>query len=257
MLKGGGREGRCGPHPIWTDSSDSRLAAACARIGSTLDDAFAARFGVRPSGTGSEGIVLFSEMGAYRRYVREAGWLAAGYAGFASEVDGLVVLHAGVPRAQVLTTLAHELTHMAERRSLGNALPPWLSEGLADAVGYTAGEAGIGELSGLGGVEGQAKRLRSAYREGAAEALQRLASLPRSRFDRGIRSYDYEQSARLVRYLLLDPTLKPRFRAYLARLGAGERYDAERCRNALGPSWSALDAGLRAWVERESAVRRR
>jgi hypothetical protein len=242
---------------LWTDSADARLLAACERIGSGLDRAFAGRYGVRPLGTGAEGVLLFADVAGYRAYVKQDGRLAAGYAGFASEVEGLVVLHAGVPRAQTLTTLAHELTHMVERRALGNSLPPWLAEGLADGIGYTATEAGIGELSAVRGIEGQAERLAAAYRAGEAQGLQRLASLPRSRFDRGVRAFDYEQSSLLVRYLLLDPELAPRFRGYLARLGEGERYDAERFRNALALSWEALDRRLQEWVGRQAPRRRR
>lgn len=257
LLAGGGREGRCGPYSLWSDSADARLLAACARIGSTLDAAFAARYGVRPEGEAAEGILLFADVADYRAYVKEEGRLAAGYAGFASEVDGLVVLHAGIPRAQAITTLAHELTHLTERRALGSSLPPWLAEGLADGIGYSASESGVGDLVGVRGVEGQVERLASAYRSGEAGSLERLAGLPRSRFDRGVRSFDYEQSSLLVRHLLLDPALRLRFRAYLARLGAGERYEAERFRNALDLSWAALDQGLRDWVERQAPRRRR
>ncbi len=244
----GEREGHCGPYGLTTDSSDSRLLAACETIGATLDGVYAARFGVRPSGPPAEGIVLFRELSTYRAYVSRDGRLAAGYAGFASDFDGLVVLHAGSGRKSAITTLAHELTHLVHRRALGTNLPPWLSEGLADAIGDGATEEGIGPLVGLSGVESQAERLRGALSRGWTRPLAELAGLPRSGFDRGVRSFDYEQSALLVRHLLLDPSLAPRFKAYLADLAKGERYDPERLRAALEISWSGLEAGFESWL---------
>ncbi len=244
------QEGRCGPYRLTTDSSDTALLSACERIGASLDHVYAERFGVTPIEAPAEGIILFKDLSTYRAYVEQDGRLAAGYAGFASDIDGLVVLHAGSGRKGAITTLAHELTHLVHRRALGTNLPPWLSEGLADAIGYGTTEEGIGPLRGIAGVEALAERLRAALDRGWARPIQELAGLPRSGFDRGVRSFDYEQSALLVRYLLLDPVLGARFKGYLAALARGERYDPERLRTALGVSWSELEAdfarGLRS-----------
>jgi hypothetical protein len=248
LAMGRPHEGRCGPYGLTTDSSDSRLLAACEKIGATLDGVYAERFGVTPIGTPVEGIILFGELAAYRHYVEEDGRLAAGYAGFASDIDGLVVLHAGSGRKSAITTLAHELTHLVHRRALGTNLPPWLSEGLADAIGYGTTEEGIGPLRGVSGVEALADRLRGALARGWARPLEELAGLPRSGFDREVRSFDYEQSALLVRYLLLDPLLGPRFRGYLATLARGERYDAESLRAVLGVQWNELETGFARWL---------
>ena len=245
---GAAREGRCGPYALTTDSADARLLSACERIGASLDGVYAERFGVTPVGGPAEGIVLFGELPAYRRFVERDGRLAAGYAGFASDLDGLVVLHAGSGRKSAITTLAHELTHLVHRRALGTNLPPWLSEGLADAIGYGTTEEGIGPLRGISGVEALAERLRGALERGWARPVEQLVGLPRSDFDRGVRSFDYEQSALLVRYLLLDPGLAPRFRGYLAALARGERYDPERLRAALGVPWDGLEADFAAWL---------
>lgn len=238
----------CGPYKLSTDSSDPRLLAACEKIGIALDRVYAERFGVTPVGPPAEGIVLFRDLAAYRHFVENHGGLAAGYAGFASDMEGLVVLHSGSGRKSAITTLAHELTHLVHRRALGTNLPPWLSEGLADAIGYSATEEGIGPLRGTSGVESLAERLRGALDRGWARPLKDLAGLPRSGFDRGVRSFDYEQSALLVRYLLLDRELGPRFKGYLATLARGERYDPERLRAALGVPWEGLEANLADWL---------
>ncbi|MEP7013100.1 MAG: hypothetical protein ABJC13_22495 [Acidobacteriota bacterium] len=251
LTMGRPKKGRCGPYRLATYSSDPRLLAACEKIGATLDDVYAGRFGVTPIETPAEEIILFGDLADYRHYVEEDGRLAAGYAGFASDIDGLVVLHAGSGRKSAITTLAHELTHLVHRRALGTNLPPWLSEGLADAIGYGTTEEGIGPLRGIVGVEALAERLRGALDRGWARPLPELTGLPRSDFDHGLRSFDYEQSALLVRYLLLDRELAPRFKGYLASLARGERYDPERLRAALGVSWEEMETGFGRWLRSE------
>lgn len=245
-MEGGGREERCGPYSLLTDAADPELLSACARIGSQLDATFEQRFGVRPAGSPAEAILLFRRHRDYNAFVRTEGRLAAGYAGFTS--GSLVALHAAPPRPEVIQTLAHELTHLVERRAFGPGLPPWLSEGLANALGQTADSTGFGPLAGQNGAEALARRLRQAQQAGEARPFAELAGLPRSAFDRGVRAFDYEQSTLWVRYLLLDPGLSPRFRAYLARLAEGERYETEKLREHLGRSWPELEAGFNSWM---------
>jgi hypothetical protein len=252
-MEGGGREEPCGPYRLITDVDDPQLVAACDRIGAELDAIFEQRFGVRPVGSPAEGILLFRRLRDYNAFVREEGRLAAGYAGFSS--GSLVALHASPPRAEVIQTLAHELTHLVEHRAFGLDLPPWLSEGLANAIGHTATTSGFGPLDGWRGAEALAQRLRQAQTAGEERPFAELAGLPRSAFDRGVRSFDYEQSTLWVRYLLLDPHLGPGFRSFLADLaGIPEghvRYDAERLRERLGRSWLDLESGFRSWLGTE------
>lgn len=247
-MTGGGREESCGPYRLITDSPDPRLLAACTRLGSELDAAFERRFGVRPVGHPAEALVLFRALADYRRFVQQEGRLAAGYAGFTSAPDGLVVLYAETRRRAVIETLAHEMAHLLERRAFGPGLPPWLSEGLADALGDTATEDGIGELAGIRGAEAIAQRLRAGRAAGLVRPLPELAAVKRSGFDKAVRSYDYEHSALAVRYLLLDPDLGPRFRAYLGDLSRAERYDPERLRARLGRPWEEIERGFWGWL---------
>lgn len=248
LMTAGGREESCGPYRLLTDATDARLLTACGRLGRELDAAYEQRFGVRPVGSPGEALVLFRSLRDYRRFVEQEGRLAAGYAGFTSAADGLVALYAETKRSAAVETLAHEMAHLVERRAFGSSLPPWLSEGLADAIGDTATEEGIGALEGTAGVEAIARRLRSGRAAGLARPLAELAALRRSGFDKAVRSYDYEQSALTVRYLLLDPTLGPRFRAYLGDLARAERYDAGRLRERLGRSWEEIERGFAAWL---------
>jgi len=251
-IQGDGREAACGSYRLLTDVPGEEAARLCQRIAASLDATFEARFGIAPRGTPQEGIFLFAKREDFRAFAREDGRLRTGYAGYANGARGFVALpwQEDAPQA-VATTLAHELTHLVLRRTLGPGLPPWLSEGLADGIGDAANLQGLQEIRGLIGVEGQARRLRDAYRQDRVPSLERLVGLSRANFDQGMRVYDYEQSALFVRYLMASPSRASAFRAYLKRLAKGERYRPEVLPSSLGSTWEKLDSGLRRWLEAE------
>lgn len=242
------REQRCGAYALLTDIADARLLAACGRLAEPLDALFAARYGVRPLGAPGETIVLFAKLETFRAFTREQG-LPAGYAGFAVGARGVAVFYASdQPLTTFLSTLTHELSHLVSRRALGSDLPPWLSEGLADGIGDTAAEEGFRPLGVRAGGDVMAGRLREAYASRRAGGLERLARLGSGEFDRAAVAFDYEQSALLVRFLLADSELAPRFRSFLATLAAGERYRPEGFIAALGLGWAELDRRFEGWL---------
>jgi hypothetical protein len=253
LLGDAGRRERCGPYPLYTDVADPRLLAACGRLATALDGVYEERYGVRPEGEPAEAIFLFSRIAAYRAFARGDG-VPMGYAGYAVGGRGFAAFHLGTPGggdrplADFLSTLTHELTHLVIRRSLGPNLPPWLSEGLADGIGDTAAEEGLRPLEAAAGSGAQARRLRRAYRDGRAGGLERLVGLKRGEFDRGAISFDYEQSALFVRFLLAEPGLAPGFRSFLAALAAGEPHAAELLSRHLALSWPELDRRFEAWL---------
>ena len=247
-LEGGGREETCGPYRLWTDVAGAEAVELCRKLAAPLDITYQHRYGLRPRGEPAEGIFLFEKAEDFRAFARQRGRLRLGYAGFSDSSKGFVALAADRPSIELARTLAHELTHLVSRRALGPGLSPWLSEGLADGIGDAAGVDGLGPLQGIRGVEGPAERLSSAFSLGRVPSLERLVALRRDQFDGGIVSYDYEQSALFVRYLLLDGELGPRFRDLLARMAQGERYSPELVRSCLGRSWAQLDDGMETWL---------
>ncbi len=244
------RRQSCGPYALYTDVKESRLLTACGRLAGKLDALYEERYGVRPVGLPAEAIVLFADIGDYRAFARASG-VPLGYAGYALGARGVAVFYAeDQPLETFLKTLTHELTHLLNRRALGVNLPPWLSEGLADGIGDTATEQGFQPLIAVRGSEAQAQRLRTALASGRAGSLAKLVNLDRGDFDEGTVTFDYEQSALLVRFLLSEPALASGFRGFLRDLAAGKVRDiAGELPAALGAGWTELDRRFGAWAQ--------
>jgi len=247
LMAPGAREQDCGGYLLVTDSDLLDLAPVCERLVAGLDEAYAAAFGVEPLGEPAEAILLFAERGAFRRFAREVSGVRVGYAGHARAARGYLALPAG-RLDETLRTLVHELAHLVSRRALGPALPRWLAEGLADFLGDGAGPDGLRPVRRALGAEGEALRLQGAYVAGVVGPLARLVTLGVEEFDGTSPSFDYEQSAFLVRYLLGDSELAPRFRAYLDTLAAGAPYDPDVFRRALAIEWATLEGDFEHWV---------
>ncbi len=276
LLAGGGHRANCGPYPLYSDVEDPRLIAVCGRLASRLDQVYSARYGIQPRGEPASAIILFADAESYRAFAR-AGGVPMGYAGYALAARGLAVFYAGEQRAarasgtasldsfvtdsfvtdsfvtdSFVTTLTHELSHLVNRRALGVNLPPWLAEGLADGVGDTATPEGFRPLEGVSGVEALAHRLRQAQAAGQTGDLERLVSLKRGEFDRDTVSFDYEQSALLVRFLLSERGLAAGFRGFLDGMAHGDAYDPERLADTLGASWAELDRRFTYWLREQA-----
>jgi hypothetical protein len=246
------RSEACGPYRLVTDADDrllSTLRALCAGPFATLDSIYEERLGVTPAHPPRGSLVLFADASRFRAYVAARADLPQGYAGFSLATRGLVVAPvAGIAPDEIARTLAHELAHLAHRRAFGADLERWLAEGLADAVSDTAHAGGQTPLADFAGVEGLRVRLLGGYAAGRARPLHELVALPNAEFDRSRVSHDYEQSALLVRFLLLDPDLAPRFRGWLAaRALQGGSADA-RFPPDRQPDWDEIDRRFRRWL---------
>ncbi len=244
------RIANCGPYELLSDVEDRDLLHSCDRLASALEATFIARFGVEPIGSHHEVILFFEEAVDFRTFVRQSGEGRIGYAAHASSSGGYLALYAGQQnRQRLLRTLAHELTHLVTYRAFGPDLPSWLSEGLADAIGDTASEDAIRQLEGLQGCEDEALRLHRAYRDSAAEPLGRLLTMGDPEFDSGVVSYDYEQSALLVRFLLSDASLSLGFKSFLGQLALGRAYIPDVLLDRLGLTFDELEKRFEGWLD--------
>jgi hypothetical protein len=248
VLGSAANRGQYGPYDLLTDAPLPRFAAICSRSIDTIDGIYTARLGVKPTGEPAGTIVIFSRRSDFADYVAERTGLPRGYAAFSCASRGIVAV-ADVDSLDTLAaTLTHEIAHLAHRRAFGPHLPPWLSEGLADAIGDTATADEIAPLSGLEGVEAAVDRLSAAIEAGEQLPLQRLLALSRPQFDRGVRSFDYEQSALVGRFLLLDAEFAGPFRAFLQELAAGKPYEADAS-PVQGIAIDILERRFLAWLQ--------
>ncbi len=248
----------CGPYRLVSDLPSPRFAAIealCDRLAVRLEEEVAARFGVVPAHPPRGTIVLFASRRRYRDAVAAAGDLPQGYAAWSDARVGIVALPAGdVADDELARTLAHELTHLAQRRLFGFPRPRWLSEGLADAIGDSATPAGFRQLEGFVGVEVQRRRWLEMGRGRTGAVEQLLADGPQP-FDHGPASLDYELSALFVRFLLLDPELAPRFRSWLGEQTV-QRPTIPALLPALGVDLPTLERRFEAWVAAGVTARR-
>lgn len=246
----------CGPYTLRSDLAGARLeraVALCSRVASALEGEIGARFGVAPAHPPRGTIVLFASRRRYREAGAAASDLPLGYAGWSEARLGVVATTAdGVGDDELARTLAHELTHFAERRLFGFPRPRWLAEGLADALSDSASAAGFTPLESIAGAEVARRRWleRPASQPGAASAdgaLARLVALDWDQFDADPSRRDYELASLFVRFLLLDAELAPRFRAWLAGQTVVVR-SPRGLPEALATDWPTLNRRFEAWV---------
>ncbi len=241
-------ESTCGPYRVLSTAAASYLET-CRSIAADFDSVYFDRLGVTTPHPPTGLIMLFGSTEAFRAFAASSAQLRQGYAGFSQASRGVVALAAeDLPLERFATVLAHELAHLSHRRAFGRRLPPWLSEGLADAVGDTATPSGFTTLDRNVGAEPLAERLRQAIDHGRAEPVAAVMIKSRTEFDRGTVSFDYETSALLVRFLLTDPELGPRFRSFLRRLASIQGCDLLCMLETVESDGRELDQQFRQWL---------
>lgn len=226
--------------------------AICSALGSQLDTTYEQRFGVSIAHDPGGLVILFGSNDAFNRYASEQTRLRTGYAGFSLASRSIVAVRTeDLSPERFAKVLGHELAHLVHRRVFGTRLSPWLSEGLADAIGDTATPTGFSALRGLGSIRPLATRLHQATAAGRTEPVAMVMIKSRAQYDKGVVSYDYETSALLVRFLLLDSRFGSRFRQVLGLLAAAEGCDLVCLFGKLEVKGPELDARFREWLERE------
>lgn len=271
FMEGGGVELPCGGYFLYTDTRGSSLSEDCGQLASQLEEIYRDRFGLTPVSDPAEAIFLFRTKDAYEAFSADFESLPAERDGHAAPARGYLALHSeNLPREAVVSTLVHELTHMINRRALGPALPPWLSEGLADDLAESRldefGRLIPGELGGYrlvtetmiqefgGGVS--ARKLIEALDSTGLPELRDLVHMGSDEFHGAQReALLYALSSFWVRYLLsAAPGSEPAgFRGYLEAVARGESITPDLLVQHLGGDWSQLEAGFLTWVRFQAA----
>ena len=81
--------------------------------------------------------------------------------------------------------------------------------------------------------------------------MAQLLDMDQRDFMGGPREIHYTLSALWVRYLLSDPDLAERFRAFLPEVARGAAADSTNLVAHLGRGWSRLEKDFRAWRRRQ------
>jgi len=266
LLGTNAREQALGPYTLLTDSTNRLLITRLGRLAERLDRVYEERFGRAPRGTPRETVVLFEHEADYRQFQglspELSGRNAAGHAGW-----GIAALFRGRRDIEnVSATFIHELVHLINRRALGPALPPWLGEGLAEALA-TARLLPWGDLEPrhwggirrqfgsrieLSGGRAARMRLRRALRTGALPSLASLLALDAGNFSRDAPNAEqrYAMAGTFIRYLLDgdDARWARAFQGFLDAVAQGDDARGEALRARLATRWDALDGGYRAWL---------
>lgn len=268
------QERRWRDRTLHTDVEDGTLLALLGRVAEQTGPAHRARYG-RPSKGGPGGtVVLYAREADYRALqARTEGIADLEIAGHASR--GLVALYAeGRTRAEVASTLVHELVHLVNPRTIGPALPPWLEEGLASDLASsriaTDGALHPAELGGrllqwpgraeLTGPKASLWDLARRHRQSAAGSSLRqvLARDWRDFVAEGTSHQSYGTAAFFVRWLLDDSARARVFRQFLADVSEGADPSAEalgrRLEEELGSDWAEVEADFRRWTVAKAAA---
>lgn len=259
-------ERKLGPYPFYTDSTNQVLHDRLARLAVQMDEVYARRFGLRPTGTPAESVVLFEREADYRRFQNQSASLvglnAAGHAGW-----GMAALYRGEQSMDaVAAVFVHELTHLINRRAIGPALPLWLNEGLAETLStsrlspwggldpetWGGSRQQLGNRTHFSGEWVARQNLQNAALDGSLPPLERVIGLDDETFQRGAPQPGlfYALAGSFFRYLLDGDDRRHRaaFHRFLASVAQGGAPTADALRRHLGVAWSELDGDYRKWL---------
>lgn len=205
---------QAGPYSLLGDSHRlGSLATACSGELAAIDSGLEQRTGLSLLGPPRETLIVFSTRQGYRNFLATAPQLPKGARdpdGYALPARGFAATFVqGRADAEICTVLVHEAVHLASRRALGPALPPWLAEGLATWL------------------EG---RSLIAIDPATAHSLVRMEE----EFYAADLDRRYRTVAAILRTLLTDPRWRPATKTFLADRAAGRPLPG-------GPGTSAAD----------------
>jgi hypothetical protein len=260
-----GREARLGPWRVVTDAAVGELTGLDA-VASNLADAYTARYGVPTGPDPGQTVVIFASDSRYRAFAVADGspvFQTKGHAG-----AGLAAFALGQNPLETRVVFVHELTHLLSRNALGDGLPVWLDEGIAEDLAWCRTDTEGRLVPDTLDVHQSSRRdasatsiQRSGPRVSADEWIARahigrvppLAALlaPGSRFftDPGARRDAATTSVLLVRWCLAERARAARFREFLRAVSLGAPGDLPALAAALGMEPSDVQRDFFAWAK--------
>ncbi len=238
------------------------------RLVSTLDPTYSQRFGVTPSGTPAEAVLLFSERDQFEAVVRqiEPSLDPSRLQGIATRGAALIPV-GNRSVEEVEASLIHELVHLINRRVFGRPLPLGLEEGLAEALALVRFDLHQGFLWGelresrvpqdggiaLGGGVASLLELGAAFDRGAVPALEDRWGENASGWFEAEPELARAAAGFWVTFLLKeeDGPLGMAFRRFLRRVAEGGPVSGAVLLEDLARDPAELEAAWRGWIQNE------
>jgi hypothetical protein len=265
-----GHEARLGPWRVLTDAAGGELIGLDA-VAAHLAETYAARYGLATEAGPGQAVAIFASDTRYRAFAEADGsplLKTRGHAG-----AGLAAFSLGRNPLETRVVFVHEVTHLLSRNALGDAVPVWLDEGMAEDLAWCRTDAD-GRLvpdtldvheSPRGvptnAVERSGPRVTAdawiaRARIGHVAPLSALLT-PGSRLltDPSSRRDAATQCAILVRYGLAAPERARRFREFLRAVSLGGPANAQALAEALETDEQTLSKEFLAWVRTGAAAR--
>ncbi len=260
-----GRDTVLGPWRLLTDVASGLLTGLDA-VSRRIADAYEARYGLATAPGPDQAVVIFSSDVRYRAFAEADGGPMLGTRGHAG--GGLAVFAMGRNPVETRVLLVHELTHLLSRNALGERIPVWLDEGIAEDLAWcrvdaegrlqpdtldswdqTRGGAGTLVIERSGPRAALEAWLESA-RAGRVPPLAAMLA-PGSRLfsEPGARRDATTASAMLVRWCLAEPSRAAAFRGFLRAVSLGGAGDAQALGAALGLSGSEVQREFFEWLK--------
>lgn len=259
--------GELGAYTFWGLIRDRAVRAYLDRVATDHARLYAERYGLLIEEPVGGDVVYFTRRSTFVLYSREQGHDIDIQGNGYFKAPALVVMHTGRGhRRQIAATLVHELTHLLNWHLLGGwrrgraALAPWLDEGMADDMAFASSDRsgqlraeplGPSNLRYGGRLGARLLELDRAIEKGLLPSIPQLLDMDSAAFLDGPIAMHYTLSALWIRYLLSDPELAERFRAFLPLVARGGAADATNLGAHLGREWPELERGFRAWRRKQ------
>ena len=251
-----------GRHDIYSDLQDPRLFRQLEVVNQLVPAGYSARYGRVAAGPYDWGMVLFSREQDYRAFARESKTPRPDKAGGHAEHGFIAVYLERQSLTEFLCIVAHEQSHLLNKRTFSDELPPWLEEGLATDLGYLWVEDVAAQLTDLQGRERLEKvvgweaslvQLQQFMKGSDPPALDVLWAMDRDAFYQNA-DWTYPYSAAVVRFLLDadDGRYADGFRSFLARIAEGEKPDRNTLLQALGVDGTSLEPRILKWIAEDT-----
>ena len=261
-----GRDMLLGPWRLLTDVA-SGLLAGLDPVARNLAGTYRARYGLATAPGPDQVLVIFASDVRYRAFAQADGSPMLGTRGHAG--GGLAVFAMGRNPLETRILLVHELTHLLSRNALGERIPAWLDEGLAEDLAWCradaegrlqpdtldAWEASRGGVTALKvekfGPRATVNAWLERARPGRIPPLAAILAPDDSRLfaDPGTRRDATTASAMLVRWCLADPARADAFRGFLRAVSLGGAGDDRALAAALGLEPPELQRDFLAWLK--------